>query len=168
MVKKLAMIAGGSGITPIWSTLKAIADEYSAYPSSGQHNPVEIWLIYGNREEEDILIREELDHLSHRMDGNLHIWHVLSSNNLNTDWKMGQGHIGLECLQQHLPPAPSSPTGTDLEDTLALVCGPSAMEANVSADLQKLGWNIEKDVVFFLYIVFYVMLKSLYQILDPL
>lgn len=149
IVKRLAMIAGGSGITPIWSTLKAIADEYSAYPSSGQHNPVEVWLIYGNREEEDILIREELDRLSHHMDGYLHIWHILSSNKLDTHWKMGRGHIGLECLEQHLPPAPSTPTGTDLEDTLALVCGPSAMEASVSAGLQKLGWNIEKNVVFF-------------------
>ncbi|KAK4066872.1 hypothetical protein Trihar35433_7299 [Trichoderma harzianum] len=148
-IRRLAMIAGGSGITPMWTTLKAIADEYSACASSEQANRVEVWLVYANREEEDILIREELDQLSHVMKGNFHMWHVLSSKKLNADWKMGRGHVGLECLQQHLPPAPSTPTDADLEDTLALVCGPPAMEANVSSGLQELGWSLEKNVVFF-------------------
>jgi nitrate reductase (NAD(P)H) len=148
IVKRLAMIAGGSGITPIWSTLKAIADECSTSLLS-HNNSVEVWLIYGNRKESDILIREELDHLSRRMDGNLHIWYVLSSDELNAGWRMGRGHIDLECLQQHLPPAPSTTTGAELGDTLAMVCGPPAMEASVSAELQKLGWRVEQDIVFF-------------------
>lgn len=148
-IKKLAMIAGGSGITPIWSTLKAIADEYSASSTSGHHKPVEVWLIYGNRKEKDILIREELDQLSRHMEGSLNIWHVLSSNELSEDWALGRGHVDLECLQRHLPPAPSSLEGTGHEDTLALVCGPPAMEAAVSTGLQKLGWNVEKSIVFF-------------------
>lgn len=148
IVRRLAMIAGGSGITPMWSTLNAIADEYST--SLPSHNSsVEIWLIYGNRKESDILIREELDYLSRRMNGNLHIWHVLSSDELSADWGMGRGHIDLECLRQHLPPAPSTPIGADLGHTLALVCGPPAMEASVAAGLQKLGWRVEQDVVFF-------------------
>lgn len=144
-INKLALIAGGSGITPIWSTLKAIADEYSVSSTSGHHKPVEVWLVYGNREEKDILIREELDQLSRYMAGKLHIWHVLSSNEVSEDWTMGRGHVNFECLQHHLPPAPS----TGHEDTLALVCGPPAMEANVSAGLQKLGWNVEEDVITF-------------------
>ncbi|KAL7928205.1 hypothetical protein V8C35DRAFT_333416 [Trichoderma chlorosporum] len=145
-IKKFAMIAGGSGITPIWSTLKAIADEYAANPLSV---PVEIWLIYGNREKEDILLHEELDQLSHVMKERLRIWHVLSSNKVHGDWKMGRGHIDLECLKGHLPPAPSTPADADLQDTIALVCGPPAMEQSVSAGLRTLGWNIEKSVVFF-------------------
>ncbi|KAM0482025.1 hypothetical protein ACHAPX_003359 [Trichoderma viride] len=148
-VNKLALIAGGSGITPIWSTLKAIADEYAASPASDRHKLVEVWLIYGNREEKDILIREELDELSHHMVGRLHIWHVLSSNEIKQDWTMGRGHVDLECLQNHLPPAPSSLVGAGHKDTLALVCGPPAMEANVSVGLEKLGWNVEEDVVTF-------------------
>ncbi|KAH0492035.1 hypothetical protein TgHK011_007002 [Trichoderma gracile] len=148
IVRKWAMVAGGSGITPIWSTLKAIADEYST-PSPGHSDSVEVWLIYGNRKETDILIREELEHLSRRMNGNLHVWHVLSSDEVDANWSMGRGHVDLERLQQHLPPAPSTSTDTDLGDTLAMVCGPPAMEASVSAGLQKLGWRVERDVVFF-------------------
>ncbi|KAL7802176.1 nitrate reductase [Trichoderma aethiopicum] len=146
-VRKLAMIAGGSGITPMWSTLRAIADDHLD-PLPGHDNTVEVWLIYGNRRESDILIREELDDLSRRMNGKLHIWHVLSSGDLNVDWEMGRGHIDLECLKQHLPEPPTA-TGSDCEDTLALVCGPSAMEASVSAGLQKLGWKVEQNIVFF-------------------
>lgn len=147
-VRKLAMIAGGSGITPMWSTLKAIADEYSVSLPS-HDSSVEIWLIYGNRQESDILIREELDQLSCRMNGKLHVWHVLSSGDVHAEWEMGRGHIDLKCLQQHLPPVPPTPTDSDCEDTLALVCGPPAMEASVSAGLQKLGWKVEQNIVFF-------------------
>ncbi|KFA74390.1 hypothetical protein S40288_03965 [Stachybotrys chartarum IBT 40288] len=148
-VRKLAMIAGGSGITPIWSTLKAIADEYAACPSSERPDPIQIWVIYGNRTEQDILIREELDELSHLLGDNLHLWHVLSLPQKMEDWKMGKGYIDLECLRQHLPPPPAAPVGDELEDTLALVCGPPPMEKGVSAALQELGWDVEKTVVFF-------------------
>lgn len=148
-INKLALIAGGSGITPIWSTLKAIADEYSVSSASSHAKLIEVWLIYGNREEKDILIREELDELSRYMEGKLHIWHVLSSNEVRRDWTMGRGHVDLECLQNHLPPAPSALASAGLNDTLALVCGPPAMEANVSAGLKKLGWNVEEDVITF-------------------
>lgn len=148
-INKLALIAGGSGITPIWSTLKAIADEYSASSASDRRKSVEVWLIYGNREEKDILIREELDELSRQMEGKLHIWHVLSSNAIREEWAMGRGHVDLECLQNHLPPASFPLAGVDHKDTLALVCGPPAMESNVSVGLEKLGWNVEEDVITF-------------------
>lgn len=148
-INKLALIAGGSGITPIWSTLKAIADEYSASSASDYCKLVEVWLIYGNREEKDILIREELDELSRYMEGRLHVWHVLSSNGIRRDWTMGRGYVDLECLQNHLPPAFSTLAGAGLNDTLALVCGPPAMEASVSAGLKNLGWNVEDDVITF-------------------
>lgn len=149
-VTKLAMIAGGSGITPIWSTLKAIADEYLACPPA---NPVQIWIIYGNRTRQDILIKHELDRLTESLDGNLHIWHVLSSITDSTpddDWKMGRGHVNVDCLKQHLPPPPPKPASSDeLEDTLALVCGPPPMEKAVSAGLKQLGWDLDRTVVFF-------------------
>ncbi|KAH7310613.1 hypothetical protein B0I35DRAFT_412101 [Stachybotrys elegans] len=141
-VKKLAMIAGGSGITPIWSTLKAIADEYIASPPA---EPIQIWLLYGNRTEEDILIREELETLEAALGGNLHIWHILSlTDKLAETWKMGRGHVNAACLREHLPPPPPAPVGEELEDTLALVCGPPAMEKGVSAALAELGWDLDR------------------------
>ncbi|KAH7035985.1 uncharacterized protein B0I36DRAFT_319500 [Microdochium trichocladiopsis] len=146
-IKKLAMIAGGSGITPIWSTLKAIADEYMATPPA---EPIQIWVVYGNRTEDDILVRKEMDELCAALQHNLHIWHVLSlEEKLTEEWKMGRGHVNLDCLREHLPAPPPPPVADELEDTLALVCGPPAMEKGVSTALQELGWDLERTVVFF-------------------
>ncbi|KXJ87251.1 nitrate reductase [Microdochium bolleyi] len=152
-VRKLAMIAGGSGITPIWSTLKAIADEYMAGPPPGAaagREPIQIWIVYGNRTEDDILIRREMEELCAALQDNLRIWHVLSlEEKVTKEWKMGRGRVGLECLREHLPPPPPAPVGDELEDTLALVCGPPAMEKGVSTALEELGWDLERTVVFF-------------------
>lgn len=144
-VKRLAMIAGGSGITPIWSIINAIADEQL---SSRYIEPIPIWIIYGNRTEEDILIREELDQLTNSLNGSLRIWHVLSSDSVLDDWKMGRGRVNLECLRQHLP-TPNVNLEGDASDTLALVCGPPAMEKAVSVGLKELGWDLDKDVIYF-------------------
>ncbi|CAH0020933.1 unnamed protein product [Clonostachys rhizophaga] len=148
-IKKLVMICGGSGITPIWTTLKAIADEFQALPADETHEPIQIWLISGNRTEEDILLREELEEIASLLKQHIRVWYVLSSNNLGDDWKMGRGYVDENCLRQHLPPPPPTPTGDELEDTLALVCGPPPMEKCVSAGLKSLGWDIDRTVVFF-------------------
>ena len=151
-VRKLAMVAGGSGITPIWSTLKAIADEYAQAKKNGTTpRPIDISLVYGNRTEADILVRAELDRLVNVMDGHLRIWHVLSDKDCALGWVMGRGHVDLECLKMHLPPAPipQASDANELEDTLALICGPPPMEKSVSKALEQLGWDLQKTVVFF-------------------
>ena len=149
-IRKLAMIAGGSGITPIWATLKAIADECLARPAHERSEHIQIWVVYGNRTEEDILARQEIDELAQSLEGNLKVWHVLSSKDVQPEWKMGKGHVNLDCLRQHLPPPPPAPSNDDeLEDTLALVCGPPPMEKGVTSALKELGWDIERTVVFF-------------------
>lgn len=148
-IRKLAMVAGGSGITPVLSTLKAIAAEYLARDPSQEGDHIQVSLLYGNRTEEDILVRDELDALARVMEGNLKVWHVLSSDSVRPDWEMGRGHIDLECLRQHLPPPPAVPSDGELEDTLALVCGPPMMEKGVKEALCQLGWDTERTTVFF-------------------
>lgn len=150
-IRKLAMIAGGSGITPIWATLKAIADECLALPPEERRDHIEISVVYGNRTEEDILARNEIDELSRALEGNLKVWHVLSSKDkVGPGWQMGRGHVDVECLREHLPPPPPVPSNDDeLEDTLVLVCGPPPMEKGVTAALRELGWDIERTAVFF-------------------
>ncbi|CDS81849.1 Nitrate reductase [Sporisorium scitamineum] len=149
-VRKLAMVAGGSGITPIWSTLKAIAGEALADPSSPPKDPIQIWIVYGNKTEQDILIREELERMRVALKGNLHVWHVLSNLQPQSSWSMGRGHITADCMKTHLPPPPPKPASPeDLEDTLALVCGPPPMEKAIKANLEQLGWDLERTVVFF-------------------
>lgn len=141
-VKNLGMICGGSGITPIWSSIKGLVED----PNSGETN---VWMIDGNRTEADILARTHIDELVEKSNGRIKLWHILSGET-QPGWAMGRGRISKELLQERLPSPPSPPQNEDdLEDTLCLVCGPPAMEKAVSTALEEIGWNLNRNVVFF-------------------
>lgn len=52
----IGMIAGGSGITPMWQVIQDIANNKS--------DKTNVTLIYTNKSEKDILLREEFDKLA--------------------------------------------------------------------------------------------------------
>lgn len=136
-LKRVAMIAGGSGITPIWSTLKGLLDDPEA-----KH--VDISIIDANRSEEDILARAQLEALieSGKKNGrNIKIWHVLSDEpKILPSWNQGRGRPSIELLREHLCPPPAPAREGELEDSLALLCGPPPMETAVVQSLKDLGW----------------------------
>jgi nitrate reductase (NAD(P)H) len=137
-VKRVAMIAGGSGITPIWSTLKGLLEDADA-------THVQIGIIDANRTESDILARTQLDEiLASNAQRNVKLWHVLSGET-QPEWSMGRGRITRDLLATHLPAPPS---GADDDEALALICGPPPMEEVVVAALKELGWP-ESSIVQF-------------------
>lgn len=144
-VRKLALICGGSGITPIWSTIKGLVE-------CGNSAETECWLLNGNRTEADILARTQIDELQQRFRGSgrrFDLWHVLSGQCAD-DWAGGKGRVNVDLMRQHLPPPPPvRGEGDELEDTLALVCGPPAMEEAVKKGLAEIGWDVPNTVVFF-------------------
>ncbi|CEH13315.1 nitrate reductase [Ceraceosorus bombacis] len=142
-LKRVAMIAGGSGITPIWSTLKALLSDPDA-----AH--VEIAILDANRMEADILARVHLDKaLAASGRTNVRLWHVLSDPNVSPEWKMGKGRLTKELLEQHLfPPPPADISADKLDDTLVLLCGPPPMEAAVVDHLKAIGWPARTIVQF--------------------
>jgi cytochrome-b5 reductase len=104
--KKIGMIAGGTGITPMLQVIRAI-----------QKNPddrTEVWLIFANQTEEDILLRKELEALP---SGRFHLHYTLDRP--PADWKYSSGFINTEMCRKHLP-APS-------DDSMIFVCGPPPM-----------------------------------------
>jgi len=52
-VKEIGMVAGGTGITPMYQVIRAILDDPT--------DPTKIHLLFANRSEEDILLKEELE-----------------------------------------------------------------------------------------------------------
>ena len=54
-MKKIGMVAGGTGITPMLQVIRAILKDPS--------DRTELWLIFANQAEEDILLRKELEGL---------------------------------------------------------------------------------------------------------
>jgi len=61
------MIAGGTGITPMLQIVKAVLDN--------PRDKSELWLLFANREVDDILVRDYLEEYFKRYPGRLHLWY---------------------------------------------------------------------------------------------
>ncbi|KZV48947.1 Nitrate reductase 2 [Dorcoceras hygrometricum] len=124
--KKLAMIAGGSGITPIYQVMQAILKDGD--------DKTEMHVLYANRTEDDILLRAELDEWAEKYPERVKVWYVLSKP-VKEGWKYSSGHITEDILREHVPE--SSEIG------LALACGPPPMlQFAVIPNLEKMGYGI--------------------------
>lgn len=63
------LFAAGSGITPLMSIMRAVLD----------NEPMSfLFLLYGNRNEDSIIFREELDRLQQQYAGQIYVHHTLS------------------------------------------------------------------------------------------
>mmetsp|Transcript_68484 Transcript_68484/g.130337 ORF Transcript_68484/g.130337 Transcript_68484/m.130337 type:complete len:309 (-) Transcript_68484:67-993(-) len=111
MKKKIGMIAGGSGITPMLQ----IAKEVLKNPD----DKTELTLLFGNQTPKDILIREELDQLAADSKGQLKVFYVVDRNDTQDKKIKHVGYMDKACLSSTLPsPSP---------DTLIFICGPPPM-----------------------------------------
>jgi len=128
-VKRVGMIAGGTGLTPM---LQLVSEALKDPSDTTQFS-----LLFANQSEEDILLKSQLDTMMDN-DSRFKVWYTVDK--APADWKYSQGFIGPEMIKQHLP-APDS-------DTLVLVCGPPPM-INFAClpAFDKLGYN--EDTVLF-------------------
>ena len=113
------LVAAGIGITPALSVIRTAA-------ASGERRP--LLLLYGSRSWADVTFAEELVDL-HRSLPNLQVVHVLSR--AEPGWRGERGRIGEAQLRRY--------AGADIAAWSALVCGPAAMVADVTAALRGLG-----------------------------
>lgn len=104
--KKIGMIAGGTGITPMLQIISAVL--------KNPNDHTELHLIFANQSEEDILLRKELEAIqSDRF--KLHY----TVDRPPANWKYSTGFINAEMCRKHLPAAGP--------DTMIFVCGPPPM-----------------------------------------
>lgn len=123
LCRKLGMVAGGTGITPMYQLIRAICENDT--------DTTEISLIYANRSEEDILLREELETFARRYPKNFKLWYMLDSP--PAEWTYGSGYVDQTVLQERMPAA--SP------DTKILLCGPPGMVSATKKNLAALGFQ---------------------------
>ena len=100
------MIAGGTGISPMIQVIRAILKNPS--------DRTTITLIYANVNQEDILLKYELEELLDIHGPRFKLFYVL--NNPPPDWKGGVGFVTKEIINKHLP----NPGETDSK---LLICG---------------------------------------------
>ncbi|KAG2182034.1 hypothetical protein INT43_006960, partial [Umbelopsis isabellina] len=111
----VACICAGTGITPIWQVMKAIIDE-------GANQFPRISLIYGNRCEEDIILRQQLEEMQHQLGPSRFSLRLVLSQP-TPSWKHGKGRINREEINNHLFPF----ADTMAENSIVLLCGSDTM-----------------------------------------
>ncbi|KAG0152472.1 hypothetical protein CROQUDRAFT_649896 [Cronartium quercuum f. sp. fusiforme G11] len=130
---ELALICGGSGITPIIQVIRGVLEDET-------DKDTKMWLIDANRTVRDILLFKELDDLAKKAPQRLKIFHILSAG--NDHWHGARGRVTREHLIQHLP--------TPKPDTMAFYCGPPGLYENVvNPNLKEMGWDMEHNLVLF-------------------
>lgn len=87
MCRHIGMIAGGTGITPMYQIIKAIIRNR---PRNGGNDTTQVDLIFANVNPDDILMKDELEQLAKEDDG-FRIYYVL--NNPPEGWTGGVGFV---------------------------------------------------------------------------
>ncbi|XP_052202779.1 nitrate reductase [NADH] [Diospyros lotus] len=130
--KRLALIAGGTGITPIYQVVQAIMKD--------PEDETEMYVVYANRTEDDILLWDELDSWAKKHE-RFKVWYVVGKT-VRNGWKYSVGHITESILREHIPGA--------AEDTLVLACGPPPMiQFAVQPNLDKMGFDLKNQLLVF-------------------
>ncbi|KAM3968166.1 NADH-cytochrome b5 reductase 2 isoform 2-T2 [Aphomia sociella] len=124
VAKKLNMIAGGTGITPMLQLIRHICQD--------ANDPTELRLLFANQTEEDILLRNELEKYENEHPKQFKLWYTIDRP--NDGWKYSTGFINDEMIRDHLfPPG---------DDVIVLMCGPPPMiNFACTPALDKLGFK---------------------------
>ena len=115
------MIAGGTGITPMYQILQASLLD--------NDDPTELILLFANRSEEDILLRSELEEMGKSKRADIYF----SVDKGNPNWKGFTGFIDEEKLKYVLPPP--------CDDLLIVTCGPPILNKLLRELLKKMGYK---------------------------
>ncbi len=116
----LVFIAGGIGVTPLRSMLRHMADAKL---------PRRVVMLYANREEQDIVFREELEAMAGGERPSLDLVLVLSRP--GRDWRGERGHIDGEMIDRHCRQI--------MDRAVFYVCGPPALAAAALDALKERG-----------------------------
>lgn len=116
--KYIGMIAGGTGITPMYQLIRAICED--------PDDKTQISLLYANNTEEDILLRTELYAFAQKCPEKFQVQYVLS--HADEKWTGYKGFVSGEIIAKHLAPAAA--------ENRVLLCGPPPMVAAMKKALQ--------------------------------
>jgi ring-1,2-phenylacetyl-CoA epoxidase subunit PaaE len=128
--KQYVFFAAGSGITPIFSIIKTLLQ---TVPHAG------ITLVYGNKNRQNIIFKEQLEALKNKYMQRLNIIHILSRE--RTDAELNFGRIDAEKCQLLFA------KNISLQADGFFICGPQEMTFNITAYLEQNG--VPKDKIHF-------------------
>ncbi|XP_050700349.1 NADH-cytochrome b5 reductase 3-like isoform X2 [Eriocheir sinensis] len=122
--KKVNMIAGGTGITPMLQLVRQVARD--------EGDTTQLALLFANQTEADILLRQELEEAQAQNPDKFKLWYTVDRP--EEGWKYSKGFVSAEMISEHLYPPK--------DDTLILMCGPPPMiNFACTPNLDKLGYS---------------------------
>ncbi|XP_064600681.1 NADH-cytochrome b5 reductase 3-like isoform X2 [Liolophura sinensis] len=122
--KKVGMIAGGTGITPMLQLVRQVFKDPA--------DKTELFLLFANQTENDILLRPELEEVKNAHPSRFHLWYTLDRP--SDGWEYSKGFVSDTMIKEHLP-GPG-------DDTLIVMCGPPPMiKFACLPNLDKLGYS---------------------------
>ncbi|RCK57907.1 NADH-cytochrome b5 reductase 2 [Candida viswanathii] len=113
--KSIALIGGGTGITPLYQLLHEI--------TSNPADKTKVNLIYGNVSPGDILLKKEIDEIANKHKDQVEVHYFVDKNDSN-DYKGEVGFITKDFLQGAL----EKPSG----DFKVFICGPPGLYKAIS------------------------------------
>lgn len=114
--KRIGMLAGGTGITPMYQVLRNIL--------SVPENRTHISLLYSNHTEDDILLRKELDVIMKANPKTFVVQHTLTTP--SKKWTGYSGHINKKMIEETMPSV------KEKANSMVLVSGPPAFMKSIS------------------------------------
>lgn len=137
-LKNFYMICAGSGITPIFQVLRSIL----LNPSDA----TKCLVLDGNRLEEDILCKPQLDAFAQNYPEKLQLIYTLTQAGEN--WEGRRGRISRELLGEFVGERRNGKEGRRDGEAMVLICGPEALEKSCHKALRELGWR-DEELMFF-------------------
>ena len=136
-VSKIGMIAGGSGLTPMYQIATHILRD--------KHDATELSFIFANVTETDILLRSELDGLA-AAHSRFTLFYTINppreGEKVPEHWKGGVGFVSTAMIGKYMPPP------SDGDSCMVMVCGPKPMVDAMTKLLKEMGYADEQIWVF--------------------
>ena len=122
---RIALIAGGAGITPCYQLIQGILNN--------PEDETRITLVFGNQTDEDVLLKKEFDHLEARHPGRFNVVYTVSKGGEKEGYR--KGYITKELLKDVLPEKRMAGS------MKVFVCGPPGLENSVAGKKGFLGFG---------------------------
>ena len=145
------MIAGGAGITPIYSMTRGILSDPA--------DKTRITLLWGVNGTRDIVLKNELEHLEAQFPERLQVTYCISgpegkpeAADLSERGRYKKGYINSEVVKEAVVRAKEGGSWGDSKGTKVFICGPPAMQEAIAGKKGILGGEyglVKKEIHLF-------------------
>ena len=128
-VKRIGMIAGGTGLTPMWQVARAILADAK--------DTTAVSFIYANVTEADILLRSDLDRMAEQH-SNFTVFYTINPPRegevVPPHWRGGVGFVSQDMIRKHMPQPGDA-------EAMVFLCGPKPMTDAMTKHLTEMGYS---------------------------